>query len=87
MAKKKTSLIMMEASAKAVEQETNDKGISSVSKHIVKFAKSGYKDYFEDDDMIYVNFVTQHSGQLKVKAHFPNNHGGFGPIDLNEVEK
>ena len=52
-----------------------------------RFAKAGYKDYFSETDTLYVTFISQFGGTIKARALFPNNHGGFGPVDVLEVAK
>jgi len=89
--RRKTSLLMIEASSKIPQQAgaelSNDPALQRMKRKLYKFAKAGYKDYFAEDDILYITFVSQYGGTIKAKALFPNNHGGFGPVDILEVAK
>ena len=89
--RRKTSLLMLEASSKIPHSSGGDSTSAStqqrVKRKLYKFAKAGYKDYFLEDDILYISFVSQYGGTIKAKALFPNNHGGFGPVDILEVAK
>ena len=89
--RRKTSLLMIEASSKiackAAGEHGDDPTQQRVKRKLYKFAKAGYKDYFAEDDILYITFVSQYGGTIKAKALFPNNHGGFGPVDILEVAK
>ena len=89
--KRKTSLLMIEASSRTAQNAGSEPTGAGIphrgQRKLFKFAKAGYKDYFMEDDILYITFVSQYGGTIKAKALFPNNHGGFGPVDILELAK
>ena len=87
--------MLLEASAKAegryskelLEKPEIKKFIheQNTKKRHFNFAKTDYKDNFDEGDQIYLKFVSQSGGAVKIKGAFPNDYGGFGQPDPNEM--
>jgi hypothetical protein len=56
-----------------------------IKKKHFNFAKTDYKDNFDENDQIYLKFVSQEGGTIKIKGAFPNDYGGFGAPDASEM--
>lgn len=57
----------------------------SVKKRHINFAKTDYKDNFDENDQIYIKLISCNGGQIKIKGAFPNDYGGFGAPDANQL--